>query len=81
MEKQVKKSPQIVQENMVVTISPKDVTIFQMIADGEKNDKIAKALELSKRTVETRISNTLMRTACRNRTEVVVLLMRNKLIK
>jgi DNA-binding CsgD family transcriptional regulator len=53
------------------SLSDRELEILDLVANGLTNDQIAKALEISKRTVDNHISNILDKTKTKNRVELV----------
>jgi DNA-binding NarL/FixJ family response regulator len=60
-----------------LTRREREVTI--LIAQGKSNQEIANALIVSKRTVETHISNLMVKLSCTSRAQVVVWALENGL--
>lgn len=52
-------------------LSERELEILQLVVSGLSNQKIAKNLEISKRTVDNHISNILNKTKTHNRVELV----------
>lgn len=57
-------------------LSPRELDVAAMVADGESNAEIAQALGLSIRTVQAHVASAMAKTHSRNRTELAVLLIR-----
>lgn len=53
------------------SLSDREIEILALVANGLTNSQIAKALEISKRTVDNHISNILDKTKTDNRVELV----------
>lgn len=53
------------------SLSERELEIIELIANGLTNDRIAKNLEISKRTVDNHVSNILKKTNTDNRVELV----------
>ena len=60
-----------VQSQTPVSLSERELQIIELVAAGLTNQKIAKNLEISKRTVDNHISNILTKTATYNRVALV----------
>ena len=54
-----------------VTLSDRELQVVELVAAGLTNEKIAKKLEISKRTVDNHISNILNKTPADNRVSLV----------
>lgn len=53
-----------------VTLTPKELEVVQMVAQGMSNREVAINLKVSQRTVESHVSNMLNKTNLNNRTEL-----------
>ncbi len=53
-----------------VTLTPKELEVVQMVAQGMSNREVALNLKVSQRTVESHVSNMLNKTNLNNRTEL-----------
>lgn len=53
------------------SLSSREMEILELVATGLTNLEIAKKLEISKRTVDNHISNTLTKTKTENRVELL----------
>lgn len=53
-----------------VTLTPKELEVVQMVAQGMSNREVAVNLNVSQRTVESHVSNMLNKTNLNNRTEL-----------
>lgn len=51
------------------TLSPREVEVLRLLADGNSNKRIADRLKLSEGTVRTHVSNILGRLGANNRTQ------------
>ncbi len=60
-----------VESQTPVSLSERELQIIELVAAGLTNQKIAKSLEISKRTVDNHISNILTKTATYNRVALV----------
>ena len=54
------------------TITPAEERVLTLLSQGESNRRIAQALVLSQRTVESHVSSLLAKTGCRNRTQLTL---------
>jgi len=63
------------------TVTPREVEIVRLLAQGLTNLEIAQQLELSENTIKNHVRNILRKTHVRNRAEVVVWAMQRGLIK
>jgi DNA-binding NarL/FixJ family response regulator len=59
------------QHQTSASLSDRELEILDLVAGGLTNDQIAKALEISKRTVDNHISNILDKTKTKNRVELL----------
>ena len=64
-----------------MNLTPREMEIIQLIADGLKNRQIAKKLHISYTTVKNNRSNIYKKLDCHNEGEVVALCFRKGLIK
>ncbi|MFM7362574.1 MAG: response regulator transcription factor [Cyanobium sp.] len=60
-----------------VAITPAERRVLSALCHGGSNRSIAAALVLSTRTVEGHISNLLLKTGCRSRTQLVLWALRH----
>jgi len=61
-------------------LSPREVQVVQLVADGLANESIAERLVVSGRTVQTHVANALRKTETATRTELAVLAVREGLV-
>ena len=54
-------------------LSPREKEVFSLIKEGRSNSEIASDLYISENTVKFHIKNILKKTACVNRTELIIL--------
>lgn len=59
-------------EAPLCAITPAEARVLSLLCRGESNRRIAQALVLSPRTVESHVSNLLAKTGCRNRTQLTL---------
>ncbi len=50
-----------------IALSPREMEIIELVADGLTNQEIAERLTISKRTVDNHVSNMFTKTASKNR--------------
>ncbi len=63
-----------------LTLTPREVEVVRLIAEGHSNDAIARRLVVSPRTVHTHVTNAMRKSGCGNRTELGVLALREGLV-
>ena len=59
-------------------LSPAERAVTDLLLLGMSNKAIAHKLVLSVRTIESHVSRALMKTGCRNRVELVILLLHDQ---
>lgn len=59
-------------------ISPAEQKVLDLLLEGDTNRSIAKQLVLSTRTVESHVSNLLLKTGSRNRTQLLLWAMKRR---
>jgi len=62
-------------------ISPREMEVLQLIAGGFGNREIAEKLFISERTVKTHVTHLLEKLNLRDRTQLAIYALRNKLVK
>jgi len=62
-------------------ISPREMEVLQLIAGGFGNREIAEKLFISERTVKTHVTHLLEKLTLRDRTQLAIYALRNKLVK
>lgn len=67
-------------DNFRNRLSKRETDVLLLIKDGLKNPQIAKHLGLSSKTIENHVRNILQKLGAKNRTEAVVIAVRNSLI-
>lgn len=65
--------------NFDVALTPTEQKVLQHVARGQSNKEIAKELMVSQRTIESHVSNMLIKTNLSNRTELTRWAMENRL--
>lgn len=60
------------------TITPQELRVLELVAQGRSNEEIAEALTLTRRTVETYVSTLLGKAGARNRTQLAGLVLTGK---
>lgn len=64
-----------------VALSPREVDVLdELLFDGGSNETIASRLYLSEHTVKTHLKNILRKTGCKNRTALVLDVMRGDVV-
>jgi DNA-binding CsgD family transcriptional regulator len=61
-------------------LSVREIEVVQLVATGLSNDQIARQLFISPRTAQSHVANAIKKAACRNRTELGVLAVREGLV-
>lgn len=61
-------------------ITPHELSIVELIAEGKSSREIAKERRLSLKTVETHRHNVMKRLKCRNTPHMIAILFREKLL-
>lgn len=69
---QLRKSPQVEQETNSIQLSPQQIVILRMVAQGLSSREIATQLYLSENTVKGYVQEILHRLSVKNRTEAVM---------
>lgn len=72
------------QENLSKTksvLSPREVDVLILVKDGLGNPEIASRMELSIKTVENHVRSILLKLGAKNRTDAVVIALKNSVIE
>ncbi len=62
-------------------ISKREMDVLLLVKDGLRNPEIAERLGLSTKTVENHVRSILQKLAAKNRTEAVVIALKNSIIE
>ncbi|ELR97077.1 response regulator transcription factor [Gloeocapsa sp. PCC 73106] len=73
------KAPPTIQIPHQVDLTPTEQRVIYLLAQGMANQEIAQSLNVSKRTIESHVSNMLNKTSLHNRTELARWAMENNL--
>jgi DNA-binding NarL/FixJ family response regulator len=73
------KVPPTIQINHQVDLTPTEQKVIHLLAQGMGNQEIAETLNVSKRTIESHVSNMLNKTSLHNRTELARWALENNL--
>ena len=63
------------------TLSKREMEVLLLVKDGLSNPQIGEKLDLSTKTVENHVRSILQKLGAKNRTEAVVLAIKNSLIE
>ncbi len=74
-------SEQVVKPDSVVELTPREVEVLQLIAQGKSNKQIAAALVITERTCKFHVSSILSKLGAANRTEAVKIAAQRGLVK
>ena len=61
-------------------LTPQELQILSLVAQGKTNREIAKSLRLTEKTVRNYVSNILSKLGLKNRTEATAYAIKNKLV-
>lgn len=70
--------PPTIQARPGVELTPTEIKVVQLVAQGLANRDIAKSMKVSQRTIESHVSNMLNKTGLHNRTELARWALENK---
>ena len=62
-----------------VELTPTETKVVQLVAKGLSNREVAEKLSVSRRTIESHVSNMLNKTSLKNRTELACWAMENSM--
>lgn len=67
-------------QTRTLTLTPRELEVVRLIAEGQSNGAIAERLVVSPRTVHSHVTNAMRKCGCANRTELGVLAVREGLV-
>ncbi len=73
-------SPEVTADRLTDRLTVREVEVVQLVAGGATNDEIAVRLFLSPRTIQSHVKSALEKTGTRNRTELAVLAVVERLV-
>ncbi|HHX49856.1 MAG TPA: response regulator transcription factor, partial [Clostridia bacterium] len=75
---QLRKTPSQTMDQELLT--PQELQILSLVAQGKTNREIAKTLKLTEKTIRNYVSNILNKLGLKNRTEATAYAIKNKLV-